>query len=219
MLPCFNWFSKLQFGGNWHHGGAIANYVRVGCGANGRMPWPAYFWPGLPQLARDGNWAALAVAIAAAAVLNAVLLGTCVWTEFVAPGPRIICWTFLAAVWIAAIGYWTWNDRQRKAVAGPKDDKTFEEALAEYLKGNWFEAERKLTARLGRDEHDIEARLLMATLLRHTKRFDDATHQLNVLVRLDGAHRWSQEIHREGELLMEARKHSIESSETREQGR
>ena len=98
--------------------------------------------------------------------------------------------------------------------------KTFEEALAEYLKGNWFEAERKLNFLLGRDEHDIEARLLMATLLRHTKRFDEATHQLNILVGLDGAHRWAAEIHREGELLLEARKLALlsESSEQESKG-
>ena len=181
-----------------------------------RMPWPAYLWPGLPQLARDGNWAALAVAVAAAVLLNAVLLGTCGWTEFIAPAPRIICWTFLGLAWTGAIGYWTWNDRQRAAALIKTDGKTFEEALAEYLKGNWFEAERKLNVLLCRDEHDIEARLLMATLLRHTKRFDEATTQLNILAALDGAHRWALEIHREGELLTEARKHSI-TSESSEQ--
>jgi hypothetical protein len=180
-----------------------------------RLPWPAYLWPGLPQLARDGNWAALAVAVAAAVLLNAVLLSTCVWTEFVAPAPRIICWAFLGAAWIVAIGYWSWHDRQRAVALGKTDAKTFEEALAEYLKGNWFEAERKLNLLLRRDEHDIEARLLVATLLRHTKRFDEATHQLNILAGLDGAHRWALEIHREGELLLEARQRSIttESSE------
>ena len=185
-----------------------------------RMPWPAYLWPGLPQLARDGNWAALAVAIAAAVLLNGVLLGTCVWSEFVAQTPRIICWVFVGVAWTGSIGYWTWTDRQRAAAPGAGDGKTFEEALEEYLKGNWFEAERKLTVLLRRDEHDIEARLLMATLLRHTRRFDEATYQLNLLVGLDGAHRWALEIHREGELLMEARKRSIttESSEQENNG-
>ncbi len=180
-----------------------------------KMPWPAYLWPGLPQLARDGNWAALAVAVAAAVLLNAVLLGTCVWTEFVAPAPRIICWAFVGVAWTVSIGYWTWNDRQRAAALRTIDGNTFDEALAEYLKGNWFETERKLTVLLHRDEHDIEARLLMATLLRHTKRFDEATCQLNILAGLDGAQRWALEIHREGELLVEARKRSIttESSE------
>jgi hypothetical protein len=185
-----------------------------------RMPWPAYLWPGLPQLARDGNWAALAVAVAAAVLLNGVLLGTCVWTEFVAPAPSIICWVFVGVAWTGSIGCWTWIDRQRAAALGASDGKTFEEALEEYLKGNWFEAEQKLTGLLRRDEHDIEARLLLATLLRHTKRFDEATYQLNLLVGLDGAHRWALEIHREGELLLEARKRSIttESSEQKNNG-
>ncbi len=69
---------------------------------------------------------------------------------------------------------------------------------------------------LRRDEHDLEARLMLATLLRHTKRFDEATSQFNMLAGLDGAHRWALEIHREGELLAEARKHTI-TSESSEQ--
>ena len=176
-----------------------------------RMPWPAYLWPGLPQLARDGNWAALAFAVAAAAALNAVLLGTWFWTDALAPALRIICWVFLGVAWSISIGYWAWTDRRKAASSEKTGGRVFEEALEDYLKGNWFEAERKLNLLMRRDEHDLEARLLMATLLRHTKRFDDATHQLNLLVRLDGAHRWALEIHREGELLMEARKRSITS--------
>ncbi len=176
-----------------------------------RMPWPAYLWPGLPQLARDGNWAALAVAVAAAALLNAVLLGTWFWNDFLTPVLRIICWVSLGAAWSLSAGYWAWTDRRQAAVSAKTTGKVFEEALQDYLKGNWFEAERKLNLLVRRDEHDLEARLMMATLLRHAKRFDDATHQLNLLVRLDGAHRWAAEIHREGELLMEARQSTITS--------
>jgi hypothetical protein len=177
-----------------------------------RMPWPAYFWPGLPQVARDGNWAALAVAIAAAILLNTLLLTTCVWSDVIAPAPRIIGWSLAGALWIAAIGYWSRNDRRRAALASTETNN-FEEAQTEYLKGNWFEAERKVSALLRRDEHDLEARLLLATLLRHTKRFDEAIHQLNLLAGLDGAHRWALEIHREGELLVEGRKQSMTGRE------
>ncbi len=179
-----------------------------------RMPWPAYLWPGLPQLARDGNWAALAVAVAAAALLNAVFLGTWFWTDLFAPGLRIISWVLLGTAWSVSAGYWAWADRRQAVAPGKAGGRLFEEALEDYLKGNWFEAERKLNLLMRRDEHDLEARLLMATLLRHTKRFDDATHQLNLLVRLDGAQRWALEIHREGELLMEAREHTITSVTT-----
>jgi hypothetical protein len=176
-----------------------------------RMPWPAYLWPGLPQLARDGNWTALAFALAAAALLNAVLLGTWFWTDLFDPTLRIIVWVFLGAAWSVSLAYWAWTDRRQAAVSAKAGGLGFESALEDYLKGNWFEAERKLNTLLRCDEHDVEARLLIATLLRHTKRFDDATHQLNLLVRLDGAQRWALEIHREGELLREARKDSITS--------
>ena len=77
-----------------------------------RMPWPVYLWPGLPQLARDGNWAALAFAVAAAALLNAVLLGTWFWTDMFAPALRIICWVFLGVAWSVSAGYWAWTDRR-----------------------------------------------------------------------------------------------------------
>ena len=86
-----------------------------------RMPWPAYLWPGLPQLARDGNWAALAVAVAAAALLNAVFLGTWIWTDLFAPGLRIIIWVLLGTAWSISAGYWAWADRRpgaRLRVAG-----------------------------------------------------------------------------------------------------
>ena len=179
-----------------------------------RMPWPAYLWPGLPQLARDGNWAALAVAVAAAAMLNAVLLGTWFWTDLFAPGHAYNL-LGLPGSGLERFRRLRGLDRPAGTPAAASSEKTggriFEEALEDYLKGNWFEAERKLNLLLRRDEHDLEARLLMATLLRHTKRFDDATHQLNLLVRLDGAHRWALEIHREGELLTEARKSTITS--------
>ena len=52
---------------------------------------------------------------------------------------------------------------------------------------------------------------MLATLLRRTRRFDEATSQLNTLAGLDGAHRWALEIDREGELLAETRKHTITS--------
>ena len=117
---------------------------------------------------------------------------------------------------VPVIGHGLIGDKRRPPgkPTGKTDGNTFEEALEEYLKGNWFEAERKLNRLLRRADHDLEARLLMATLMRHTKRYEDATHQLNLLVRLDGSHRWALEIHREGELLTEARKRTITSVDT-----
>jgi len=133
--------------------------------------------------------AALAFAVAAAAALNAVLwnLGL---VRLIYPRAAYNL-LGLSGKWPGAYRWVTGpgptGDKRRPL--GRLAERFFEENLEDYLKGNWFEAERKLNVLMRRDEHDLEARLLMATLLRHTKRFDDATHQLNLLVRLEGAHR------------------------------
>jgi hypothetical protein len=177
------------------------------------MPWPAYLWPGLPQIAQQGSWTALLVAIAAALVLNITLLGSFIWPELIASDLRIICWAMLAVAWSASAGFSVWWSRRLGRAPDPNADP-FRNALDHYLKGNWFEAERELNKLLRRDNRDLEARLMLATLLRHTKRFDEATRQLNVLVRLEGAKRWELEIRREGELITEARKPTITNANT-----
>ena len=46
-------------------------------------------------------------------------------------------------------------------------------------------------------DHDVDAHLLLASLLRHTKRLNEAREQLQRLERLDGAEKWQMEIGRE----------------------
>jgi hypothetical protein len=175
------------------------------------MPWAVYFWPGLPQLVGRGSWAALWVALAAAAVLSGMLLGSCVWTDVIAPDMRIICWMFLGITWSVAAGISLWSGNCEDGRSGDPQGDLFPPARDEYLKGNWFEAERILGQLLRRNPRDLESRLMLATLLRHTKRFDEAVRQLSILVRLDGAPYWASEIRREGELLAQARQRTITS--------
>lgn len=174
-----------------------------------RMPWPVYLWPGLPQISRQGSWTALAAALIAALVLNAMLLGSFVWPDLIGPDFRIICWMTLAVAWSAAAGasFW-WDYREQGRTADPNSDP-LREAIDFYLRGDWFETERVLNRLLRRNGRDLESRLMLATLLRHTKRFDDATRQLNILARQEGAQQWELEIRREGELITEARKRII----------
>jgi hypothetical protein len=77
----------------------------------------------------------------------------------------------------------------------------FRSAQSEYLRGNWFQAEAILLRLLERDPRDAEARLLLATLLRHTKRFKEAREQLACLARFESAERWTEEIEREQGFL------------------
>ena len=57
---------------------------------------------------------------------------------------------------------------------------------------------------LRREQRDVDARLMLATLMRHTARADEAMKQLDLLASLDGAEKWELEIRRERELLAAA---------------
>jgi len=163
-----------------------------------RMPWATYLWPGLGQLCERGGWLALAEAVAAAFLLNVTLVCTFVWSETITPDLRTGLWLFVAATWLigailAIVG------SARKETDGLKDN--FSEVLQHYLKGDWFQTERLLLSLLRKNARDLEAHLMMATLLRHTARVKEAAEQLDLLVRLDGAEKWELEIRRERELL------------------
>jgi hypothetical protein len=167
-----------------------------------RMPWILYVWPGLPQLWMTGSWAALALATVAAASLNFALLSSLAWSELVAPGLRIAVWVATGAVWIGSTLFSVRHSRP-----GPLTDPAadaYGEALDYYLKGDWFLAERIVVRLLRSDPRDFDARLMLATLLRHTGRFDEAVEQLDVLGRAEGCGKWDMEIGRERELLEEA---------------
>jgi hypothetical protein len=73
------------------------------------------------------------------------------------------------------------------------------------LQGNWFQAERVLSARLRKDAGDLDARLLLATLLRRTGPLEEAQREVDLLERCEGAWKWGPEIHRERQLLTEAK--------------
>ncbi len=171
-----------------------------------RMAWAVYLWPGLPQLAGRGSWAALVVALGAGAMLQVALLATFVWTELLTPELRILYWVLLLIAWgvSAVLSGWL-RDREAARSQGNEKSDNFREALDHYLQGRWVEAERSLGRLLRNDRRDIEARLMLATLLRHTRRWSEAGRQLDALARLEEAQKWEQEIRREAELLAAAR--------------
>jgi Flp pilus assembly protein TadD len=75
----------------------------------------------------------------------------------------------------------------------------FSQGISEYLKGNWFEAERHFREILKHDRQDAEAHLMLATLFRHTGRPAEARQKLSELKRLPGGPKWELEIQREWE--------------------
>jgi tetratricopeptide (TPR) repeat protein len=175
--------------------------------ATQKKPWAIYVWPGLPHIWMRGSWSALGVAVIAAALVCAAMVGSFGWTELITPAVRNALWASLAVVWCMAAIVSAVKLRRDPAKHEPGDgENPFARAVDLYLKGDYYQAERLLKKLLGKNIRDLDARLLLATLLRHTGRFDEASRQLDQLVCFDGAEKWELEIQAERELLAEAGK-------------
>ena len=194
-----------------------------------RTPWIAYTWPGLPWIWQQGSWVGLAIALGAAGLLNLALLAVFGYSELVAPNVRMGLWAAVGAVWVVCAAGSYVGTRRRATQRRKKgrheetrqvavleitnDQATFSQATEQYLKGDWFEAERLWRLLLKANPRDIEARLMLATLYRHTKRWDEAAAHLATLERFEGAEAWNLEIRRERELLLESREEASEQTE------
>lgn len=163
--------------------------------------WISLAWPGLPQLWLRGDPVALVLAVAFAVLLNLALVTSLVWTEILDPWHRNILWMVVGIVWLisAVVSARWWQSRE-----SPQSDfvqDLFRHSLNQYLQGNWIEAERRLRRLLRKNSHDVDARLLLVGVMRHTHRIDEAHRQLDRLVACEGAEKWQTEIDREYELL------------------
>lgn len=186
-------------------------------------------WPGLAQLWLRGSYPALLWAIGFSLVLNLALVSTFLWPALLGDLFPAIAWPVIFLVWL--VSAWTSLNLVDQLSAPPKmsseqerndfsaeksrtisyDSQSdldeapshtlFNRAQREYLKGHWNEAETLLKRRLDQAERDIEARLLLATLFRHTNQLDAATDQLGQMERLDDSVHWNFEIQRERQLI------------------
>ena len=171
-----------------------------------KTPWALYLWPGLPQLWLHGSWVGLLVALVSVAILDLLLLGGLGWSELIAPDIRSAVWAAGGGVWLIAVGCSAvWCGRWRATAGSRPGNDVFGEAVNHYLRGDYFQAELSLQGLLRANIRDLDARLLLATLLRHTGRTEEAINQLDTLVRFDGAAKWEVEIEHERELLAEAK--------------
>jgi hypothetical protein len=182
-----------------------------------KLPKIAYFWPGLPQLWLRGSWAGLVIAVGFTALVNLLVLATCVFTEWIPFEYHLGGGALVAASWVAG---W-WQCRRAESVqamptpantesSGDKSDTSasalpvgqtidrgeqlYRDAQQAYLRGDWVAAEQGLLKLLKIDDRDAEARLMLATLWRHQGRHREAVRQLDKLSRLETADRWQNEI-------------------------
>lgn len=166
----------------------------------GRMPKMAWYWPGLTQLWSAGRWSGLLIALLFTVLVNLALTSSVVWTDLLSSTVRLVVWSALLVLWavsfwVTKIGGWgPWAEL-------PIEEDLYADAQSQYLQGNWFGAESLLNRMLERSPRDVDSRLMLATLKRHTGRLNEAVEQLNQLERLDDADRWQNEIETERKIL------------------
>ena len=159
-------------------------------------------WPGLPRLWHRGEWSALLTAGGFAVLLNWLLTTTLLWPEVAPVSVRMIGWLGLAVWWpIAVVAALRELPQTLAATDDDPQMGLFISAQAEYLKGNWIETEACLRRLLRRRPQDVEAQLLMAALLRRTRREDAARQQLQQLECFEAADRWRLELRIERQRL------------------
>ena len=166
-------------------------------------------WPGLPGLWYRGRWSSLMVAIGFSLLLNLAIISSFIWTEvFFDQGFPAVAWPVLLMFWAATawLAFQNLHDvmsvkTRTQQTVFEHPDTLFIDARSEYLKGHWQQAEGLLLRSLLQTPRDIEARLMLATLYRHTRQFDNATAQLDTIGDFDESATWRPELLRERKLL------------------
>lgn len=175
------------------------------------MEWGPFLlcgWPGLPGLWFRGQVSSLLVAIGFSILLNLALVSSFLWPWSLGETFPMVAWPMVLLIWgcSALVAYRGLPDlmavpTSEKVAVPDRPDTLFIQAQREYLGGHWEEAETLLLRRIQRQPRDAEARLLLATMLRHTRRLDEATNQLDDLERYDESLEWRFEIDRERHLI------------------
>ena len=159
------------------------------------------WWPGLPELWLRGHWSGLWQAVAFGVLLNLVMIATLM------PPPIAPAWSF-PFVWGGLIIAWAAGAVRAhhclRALDEPAVDAApglFLRAQTEYLLGHWYEAESMLQQQLQRFSSDVDARLMLATVYRRTRRTIEAGQQLQLIEQTDGGEKWQWEIEQERRML------------------
>jgi hypothetical protein len=169
-----------------------------------RSLWLASLWPGLAQAWLLGRWGGLILAVLSGAALDVAVLTTLAWPQW--PVRDVPVGTNAAAAWLLVLGFWIVGIVQLRsdsnllrtnatpAPADPQLEAWLREAQHSYLKGHWIETETLLKRLLAVQPHDIESRLLLASVQRQTQRWQEAEQTLVLLSQNSAAAPWRLEI-------------------------
>lgn len=161
-------------------------------------------WPGLPAAWIRGDLRGLVLCVCFGWATSLLLLATFVWPEWIAPLLVNSLWIAHAIFWVAETARATWTFKQLSQPETRCDSAVFLQAQENYVRGNWFDAEALLLKIVQQTPRDAEAQLLLASVLRHTKRWQAALRRLDQLEFLQAADSWRFEIQQERTLLQRA---------------
>lgn len=162
------------------------------------------FWPGLPATWIRGDLRGLVLCVGFGWATSLLLLATFVWPEWIAPLLVNTLWLAFVVFWLAETARSLWTFKSLSAANGQCDSADFLEAQKHYIRGNWFEAEAILLRIIQHTPRDAETQLLLASVLRHTRRWQAALRRLDQLEFLQAASGWRFEIQQERALLERA---------------
>jgi hypothetical protein len=145
----------------------------------------------------------LLTAVGFAVLFNGALVCTFAWPHWLPAWVTFTVWSVTSAVWVGSTWYELRSFPRIHSRSDAAGDALFAKAQQEYLNRNWFEAESLLQQVLKDNRDDVDAHLMLATLYRHTERVEEADDCLCRLERMERAGKWSLEIARERNLLVE----------------
>lgn len=166
-------------------------------------------WPGLPAAWLRGKLSGLLIALGFAIVLEVALLASVLWPLWLGSATNAVVWLVVVLYWLGGAlpqligGTLGTREHLGEDIVGLD---LFRKAQAEYLSGNWFQAEQRLQELLAADESDADVRLMLASLYRRLGRTVDAKKHLELVGEYDRTEKWHWEVSREYDRL-----HSLRS--------
>lgn len=140
-----------------------------------------------------------------ATLLQAALAATFAWMDrggTFSTAAAALSWVSVLSLWGVGICWWRTEVRhatahEQRASRDAECDDWLRQAQREYLREHWLEAELLARQILARQPCDVEARLLVASILRRTGRESEARQQLTRLAGDPRASPWVWEIETE----------------------
>lgn len=162
------------------------------------------FWPGTLTAWRLGDARSLLVAIAFGLIVCTAWVGSTIWPMWLDPWKIWALWCLVAAGALASCAHNAMTgllSRPKNHIGCPIDQWTL--AQEHYLQANYFEAERILQPFAFGKTTDVEAGLLLSSIMRRTERYQQSMELLDQLALLDDAWKWHEEIAKEKRLALQ----------------